>query len=1020
MSAPYIDVRGALEAAGIKYKTSGRWTRARAEWRNSKDYNIAISETGGWHDHTTGDHGRWGELCERLGIYSQIRPAAWRAPVQARVADDLSDRVRRANVFWSLRKEGRAHESALLAARGRDIINPAAAAGVRIGEAWHDGQNRPCLVWPIYNLGRSLDNKDIIGVQREWGRGHKNKRMLGRHIIDGVSGGFIIPATTGSDTLYIVEGPITGCAVATATGCAVLVLFDTSGLRAVPLSVGGKAGGRIIIAADNDKSGAGLGAAHACATRLLLHHPKAAIKITMPPEVGTDWADILERDGAGAVRTALAAGLQDPPPPPTPPGGRVIPLVPWEKVTPTPPLHEIVEFVKAEQSVLAAVRGWAVAGTPLPTIVRVTPGVGKTHRMIETISASDKPFLILCPTLDQAREVAAQIPGARLHVGRNEKNCKKFVTVAALTERRRAPHAHACLTCAHGPDDSDDPCEYMPALRASVYSRVVVAAHGAGAEDSLLYSHCPDPAGDVNAMIDRRIACDESPAVNVETKIQATHITEWRSGVVRAGALLNAEEVRIKGEIQLAERFDQDTGNAQGRLAAIEKARAWVHGIAPELDGLALALAAAPAERGLHPITGLKAFTKFATKIPRGARHLDATLIESVDLRHAQAPVIPLKAIETLGVALTTGTAFFEQGAVVCMNTGSFWKQIIKRGGLLLDATPSVRQVAEVEAVGGTVVTVRAAQENLHIIQIGPRLHGRGGLRNGGAEREAAAFKRLGAESAAITHKPVRDLIDDPNVRHWGVHRAFNDWKDQVRLVLYGLPLLSPRDQRLQYLADRAALAAVGVEWADWDGSAEAGQVVEIDGWRVRSAARLPSVPDARAWLLDRLAADVAQAIGRLRAVRRTEPVTVEIYGLLPLVGHGIKIDEFRHERQGRAADNLKTRTAVAAGVINMGEHLTRAKLSDFVLRKCGRRISNTTLDCTLDEIKAAALARGITLAQACAALIGSAEQLLGKHGGDAGAALQEVAGRAPATELLLWACAHEPLADEPRAAQGP
>ena len=123
------------------------------------------------------------------------------------------------------------------------------------------------------------------------------------------------------------------------------------------------------------------------------------------------------------------------------------------------------------------------------------------------------------------------------------------------------------------------------------------------------------------------------------------------------------------------------------------------------------------------------------------------------------------------------------------------------------------------------------------------------------------------------------------------------------------------------------------MEWAGWDGSAEAGQVVEIDGWRVRSSARLPTIADARAWVLDRLAADVAQAIGRLRAVRRGEQVTVKIYGLLPLVGHGIRIDEFRHEHEGRAADNIKTRAAVAAGVIHMNEHTTRRALSDFVLR---------------------------------------------------------------------------------------
>lgn len=294
-------------------------------------------------------------------------------------------------------------------------------------------------------------------------------------------------------------------------------------------------------------------------------------------------------------------------------------------------------------------------------------------------------------------------------------------------------------------------------------------------------------------------------------------------------------------------------------------------------------------------------------------------------------------------------------------------------------------------------------------------------MKKDGLKSAIKAVRRHIANGAVvITHKPIADAINDKRCTHWGRHKAFNDWKDKDRLVLWGLPLLPPRDQILQYAADRAALAEAGVHWLAWDGSTSRGQTVGIDGWTLRVEAPLPTVPDARAWLLDRLAADTAQAIGRLRAVRRDKPVKVEIYSMLPLVGHGLRIDNFYHEKEGRAADSLTTRAAVAAGVLSMGEHMTRAKLSDFVLRQSGRRISNTTLDCTLDEIRATALSRGLTLDQACAALVAAAEKLLSRHGGDALAALQEVAGRAPATELLLWACAFEPLAQGPQAAQGP
>ena len=857
---------------------------------------------------------------------------------------------------------------------------------------WIKGEMANALIFPIYHPDDILKpgEKRLMGSMRVWPWGRPGgprsvKAALGKtHAPDKRgAGGFLIGNLTRGARLDIVEGQETGIADHIITcGGPTLVLFTAGGMAGIGAGtildiVAAEA--RVRVAGDTDPSRAGEKAAEACAQRFRLTAPQVPIMISLPPGKKADWRDMLVEHGREVADRLLTERERAPAAPPAAPAApnNVMPLVPWERIASKPREPE-QSLEAAERSVLAAVREWERAATPVPTIVRVTPGVGKTHQMIETIRASDKPFLILCPTLDDARAVAAQIPGARLHVGRNEKNCKKFMTVSALTERRRAPHAHACLTCKHGPVDCDDPCEYMPALRASVYSRVVVAAHGAGAEDSLLYSHCPDPAGDANALTDRRIACDESPAVNVETKIEAAHVAEWRAGIARAEALLNAEEARVKGEIALAERFDQDQQNAKGRLAGIEKARTWVHNIAPELDGLALAMAAAPADRGLHPMTGREAFSALATKIPRAARHIDATLIESVDLRHAQAPVIPLKAIEALGAALVKGNAYFEEGAIVCMTTGALWKQIIKRGGLLLDATPCARQAVEVEAVGGTVVTVRAEQP-LHVIQRGPQLRGRGGLKGDVLARAVAAVTELEAEGAVvITHKPTSVVADIPRIGYWGRHhKAHNDWKDEDRLVLYGLPLLSPRNQLLQYRADRAALMDVGVEWADWDGSATQGQTVEIDGWRLRIGAHLPTVPQARAWLLDRLAADIAQAIGRLRAVRRKKPVTVEIYGFLPIAGHGIYVDEMRLEDRGRLYNKTRARAVIAQGIADLGEARTRAKLMEYFKTHTDTGISKDHCDALVAEIKVQALESGVTLHEAALQSCAAATRLL-------------------------------------------
>jgi hypothetical protein len=124
-------------------------------------------------------------------------------------------------------------------------------------------------------------------------------------------------------------------------------------------------------------------------------------------------------------------------------------------------------------------------------------------------------------------------------------------------------------------------------------------------------------------------------------------------------------------------------------------------------------------------------------------------------------------------------------------------------------------------------------------------------------------------------------------------------------------------------------------------------------------------VKEARDWLLRQVGADVFQAIGRLRAVWATEPVQVEIYGLLPIVGFGMHVDEFRLEPQGRLAKKTKARAVIAQGVVDLGEQRTRAKLVDYFQRETGVRISDRDCSKLVAELAAQALESGVTLYQA-------------------------------------------------------
>ena len=103
------------------------------------------------------------------------------------------------------------------------------------------------------------------------------------------------------ETLMIGEGVETCLAAMQATAMPAWVALSTSGVAALllPLEVR-----RIIILADNDASGAGERAARTAAARWLAEGRR--VRIAMPPEPGTDMADVLAGPPYRKVRDATA------------------------------------------------------------------------------------------------------------------------------------------------------------------------------------------------------------------------------------------------------------------------------------------------------------------------------------------------------------------------------------------------------------------------------------------------------------------------------------------------------------------------------------------------------------------------------------------------------------------------------------------------------------------------------------------------------------------------------------------
>ncbi len=162
----------------------------------------------------------------------------------------------------------------------------------------------------------------------------KPRMMMGK-----VGGGAVRLAPIGTHgVLGLCEGIETGLAVmAACPGLPVWATLSTSGLEQVQLPPEAQ---RIIILADHDTSGAGMRAADALAGRLRRNSVVTAI--TMPPQQGDDFNDILGRDGPEAIAALVDVALRAaaaPPPAAEDETGRHLPLGFLEPTTPLPVLR---------------------------------------------------------------------------------------------------------------------------------------------------------------------------------------------------------------------------------------------------------------------------------------------------------------------------------------------------------------------------------------------------------------------------------------------------------------------------------------------------------------------------------------------------------------------------------------------------------------------------------------------------------------------------------------------------------
>lgn len=148
------------------------------------------------------------------------------------------------------------------------------------------------LLVPMYIGG------ELVGVQMIEADGTKRFAPGGR-----VKSAYY-PIGKPDKLLCIVEGYATGASVHEATGHAVAVAFSAGNLRAVAEALRAKfPEARIVVCADNDKSGTGQRAAFEAARAV-------GGLVAIPTTEGRDWNDVHKAEGLDAVRSGIEAARE--------------------------------------------------------------------------------------------------------------------------------------------------------------------------------------------------------------------------------------------------------------------------------------------------------------------------------------------------------------------------------------------------------------------------------------------------------------------------------------------------------------------------------------------------------------------------------------------------------------------------------------------------------------------------------------------------------------------------------------
>ncbi|MBN6741363.1 hypothetical protein JKG47_12600 [Acidithiobacillus sp. MC6.1] len=617
-------------------------------------------------------------------------------------------------------------------------------------------------------------------------------------------------------------------------------------------------------------------------------------------------------------------------------------------------------------------------------------GMGKTYAALALmLRDKDHPYILVAPTIELAQEIYTKIngmnDGARtvaMHVPRDESNCQKHAVVQFIQDKSRAPFAQICKmsdlegsvpgNCPHSENCKEN--GYLHMLQETAHADIVIATHAAAQADSTLLKqledggfHEDEDGQTIGGAVERRIIVDEEtpPVTQIKAKIddvrqQVTVLTHW---------LGNAKWIRdrVRGQLDdpTPEKLDAEVTRT---IEAYETMVTRLTALAAELTNwMDERKSQTPIQ--IHATGVWGDFIEAYKALPDHLTQMDGSTLPERPIMAGTMDkwIIPKQFLGALVQGLKDGIVWIFRGELVIGKEGGLWKNLMKQGGMQLDATMGMMakmmianyQNSRKPQAKGHVTTIACHQPHHHLYQIiDGKQHGKSSLSSQGLPNEVQDFlialaimtngdgphEGYGHGNVAVmTHIFIHYLcraiflgdqdalefvrsrmeeedlqnllkmiggmrLDDPqgNLEKWGLEaidieqighwgkddRGHNRWEKHPALMIWGAPVKPPDEYLIEYSIYRAISARYCVELPAWDGSVERLQKVKTNGGEriIETSFPLPTVPEAAAFVLDQVNAQIAQAVGRLRGVNRTaqNPANIHLHvGDFPVAAEG-------------------------------------------------------------------------------------------------------------------------------------